>query len=144
MSATVLDASALMSFMLNQPAAETVEGLLRGPTTVASVNALEVVDRLIRGHGKDPDDVEADLTLLATSGMEIVSIDAGLAVAAGRLRARHYDRVDNPVSLADCLVAALAIQRGLTLATSDRGLVNLVRSEGGTVHPLPDSTGATP
>jgi len=142
-TATVLDASAVLSFMLGQPAAQHVEDLLRGPTCLSAVNSAEVVNILVRRFGKDPDDVEADLTLLATTGMEIASVDADLAVRAGRLRARHYDRRNRKVSLADCVAAALALQREFPLATSDPTLAAMVRAEGGTVQPLPDSQGET-
>jgi ribonuclease VapC len=135
---TVLDASAVLAFMLEEPAAPLVEDMLREPTALSAVNCAEVAQRLIRLRGKIPDDVEADLTLLATAGMEIATVDAALALSAGRLRARHYHR-DRAVSLADCVAAALALQRNLPLATTDIALTELVRAEGGTVVELPSA-----
>jgi predicted nucleic acid-binding protein len=48
------------------------------------------------------------------------------------------------VSLADCLAAAAALSEERPLATSDPALAAVVRSEGGTVHALSDSTGVKP
>jgi predicted nucleic acid-binding protein len=48
------------------------------------------------------------------------------------------------VSLADCVAAAAALAIDSPLATSDPALAEVLRSEGGKVHPLPDSKGQRP
>jgi predicted nucleic acid-binding protein len=50
----------------------------------------------------------------------VVPIDAEIALAAGRLRARR-ERKGRPVAQADMLIAASALTRGLTLVTRNIG-----------------------
>lgn len=141
---TVLDAYAVIAFLRGEESAAAVAEMLRHDTTLASVNAAEVVDQLVRIWGRDGDDVEGDLALLWHAGMRVHPLDAELALHAGRLRARHYRRKDCAVSLADCVAAATALRLGAALATSDPALAAVVRTEGGTVTGLPDSTGRRP
>ncbi len=54
--------------------------------------------------------------LRAEPSPEVVPIDAEVALAAGRLRARREQR-GKPVAQADMLIAACALTRGLTLVT---------------------------
>ena len=141
---TVLDAYALLAFLRGEPCADEVAALLRRPTTLSAVNATEIVDQLVRVYQRDPDDVHADLALLANEQLEIAPVTAELGLHAGRLRAEHYHREHAAVSLADCVAAATALAAGRSLATSDPALAALVRTEGGDVHPLPDSNGVRP
>jgi predicted nucleic acid-binding protein len=138
---TVLDACAILAFLRNEPAAAPVARLLHAPTVVTAANAGEVVDQLIRVFGHEAESVAADLGLLAYLRMRIVPVTDELGVRAGELRARHYHRVRSPVSLADCCAAAVALELGRPLATSDAPLAALIRAEGGAVQPLPDSAG---
>jgi len=85
------------------PCADDVAELLRTTTTLSAANAAEVVDQLTRVYGSDPDDVHADLALLAHAGMQLDPVNADLGLLAG-----------------------------------------LVRAEGGAIHGLADSRGATP
>lgn len=141
---TVLDAYAVISFLRGEASADEVASLLRQPSVLASVNAAEVVDQLVRVWGHDGDDVEGDLALLSDAGMRVEPLDAEGALAAGRLRARSYRRQDCAVSMADCVAAAIALRLGRPLATSDPALAAVVRSEGGDVTGLPDSRGHRP
>ncbi len=140
----VLDAYAVLAYLRDERAAEAVGELLGGPTMLVAVNAAEVVDQLVRVYGRDPDDVHADLVLLAHTGMELASVSADAGVLAGRLRARHYHRERMAVSLADCVAAAAALSTPCSLATADPPLASLIRAEGGTVQPLPDTAGRLP
>jgi PIN domain nuclease of toxin-antitoxin system len=140
----VLDAYAVVAYLRGEQAAVDVAALLRSRTVLSSVNAAEVLDQLVRVFGRDPDDVHADLALLSHSGMDIAPVPGDLALAAGRLRARHYHRMRMAVSLADCVAAATALDRRRPLATSDPALAALIRAEGGLVHGLPDSKGQLP
>jgi PIN domain nuclease of toxin-antitoxin system len=140
----VLDAYALLAYLRGEAAAEPVARLLRVPAVISGVNAAEVVDRLVRLWGRDADDVEATLGILAQAGLRVLPLPATHGILAGRLRARHYHRERMPVSLADCVAVATALSEGWPLATSDPGLAALMRAEGGSVHPLPDSAGRLP
>jgi predicted nucleic acid-binding protein len=118
--------------------------LLRSPTALSAANAAEVLDQLVRVFERDADDVHADLALLATVGMQIVPVTGDIGLLAGRLRAKHYHREHMAVSLADCVAAATALTSQLQLATSDPALASLVRSEGGEICALADSSGMKP
>jgi PIN domain nuclease of toxin-antitoxin system len=141
---TVLDAYAVLAYLRAERCADEVSRLLRAPTVLTAANAAEVFDQLVRVYQRDPDDVHADLALLANAGMQIVPVSADQGLLAGRLRARHYHRERCAVSLADCLAAAAALTARLSLATSDPALAALIRAENGTVHPLADSKGIEP
>ncbi len=141
---TVLDAYAVLAYLRAEPCADQVATLLRTPTVITAANAAEVLDQLVRVYQRDPDDVHADLALLANAGMDIAAVTADQALAAGRLRARHYHRERCAVSLADCLAAAAALGREAPLATSDPALAALIRGEDGKIHSLADSKGAKP
>ncbi len=141
---TVLDAFAVLAYLRGEPAKSAVQALLAGPSVLTSVNTAEVVDRLVRDYGWDPDVVSGDLALLRVAGMETVPVDASAGLLAGELRAEHYHRTRCAVSLTDCVAAAAALTSSLPLATSDVPLATVVRAEGGRVHPLPDVRGRTP
>lgn len=141
---TVLDAYAVLAYLRDEAAAEAVGELLTTPTMLTTVNAAEVFDQLVRVYGRNPDDVEADLALLAHTGMELTSVSAETGILAGRLRAWHYHRERMAVSLADCVAAAIALSTNYPLATADPPLANLVRAEQGKIYALPDTTGHLP
>jgi PIN domain nuclease of toxin-antitoxin system len=86
---TVLDAYAVIAYLRGEPSSAEVAGLLRGPTTLTSVNAAEVHDQMVRVFGADPDAIEADLALLCHTGMSLLPVSAELGTEAGRIRARR-------------------------------------------------------
>ncbi|WP_167768839.1 PIN domain-containing protein [Nocardia sp. CS682] len=141
---TVLDAYAVIAYFRAEPSAHEVAGLLAQPSVMSTANAAEVMDQLARIYGRHPDDVEADIALLSSIGMRLAPVTAQLGVLAGRLRTRHYHRERMAVSLSDCVAAATALSEQLPLATADPALAEVVRLEGGKVHPLPDSKGRLP
>jgi PIN domain nuclease of toxin-antitoxin system len=138
--AVVLDAQGLEAFLRDEIAAENVEQILFSgeQTIMATVNMAETIDRMRRLHGVDSDSLEADLL---ETGIHFSAVDTALATEAAELRASHYHRTRRSVSLADCIAAALALDRGYRLATSDPALLALVVDEGGAVEPLPGSDG---
>jgi ribonuclease VapC len=140
----VLDAYALVAFLRGEPIADEVAEILRGGTVLSAINAAEVIDQLVRVHGRNPDDVQGDLALLTYAGMRLVPITAEIATTAGRLRAGHYDRTAMSVSMADCIAAATALALDEPLATADPALAAVVRAEGGRVRGLPDISGRLP
>ena len=141
---TVLDAYAIIAYLRAERSSPEVARLLRGPTRLTAVNAAEVCDQMTRVFGGDPDAVEADLALLGHAGLALVPVSPEMAIEAGRIRARRYDREHAAISLADCIAAAAALVARQPLATADPALANVVRAEGGDIHPLPDSKGRCP
>lgn len=139
----ILDAYAVLALLKGELAASDVQRLLGsvpGPALTA-VGVAEVLDHLVRLEGATEEDAALDLAQLGLA--EAVPVDAGLAVRAGLLRARHYHRKTRAVSLADCVAAEVARSEGVPLATADPHLLELCRDEGiGTVV-LPDSSGRT-
>jgi PIN domain nuclease of toxin-antitoxin system len=144
---TVLDAQAVVSLLLGEPAAEDVAALIGRPDTptcIGAVNLAEVLDVLVRLRRHSPDEVLERLEWLAVGGLEVVAIDEDLGLAAGRLRANHYDRTWWPVSLADCFALALAAARRESLATADGPLAAAAAEERVKVIGLADSEGRRP
>jgi PIN domain nuclease of toxin-antitoxin system len=140
----VLDAYAVLAFLRAEPAADEVAAMLRQQCAISAANLAETFDQLVRVYGRPPDDVFADLALLAHAGLGVLDVDADIALAAGELRARHHHRERSAVSLADCLAAATTLAHDARLATADPPLASLVRAEGGQVAALPDSRGRRP
>lgn len=141
---TILDAYAVVAYLRGEPCSAEVAELLRAPCQLTAVNAAEVCDQMIRVFGSDPDAMAADLALLCHAGMTLLPVSAELAMDAGHIRARRYHRDRAAVSLADCVAAAAALAVQLPLATADPALADVVRAEGGKVHPLPDRKGRRP
>jgi PIN domain nuclease of toxin-antitoxin system len=108
----VLDASAVLALMRSEAGAAQVVSALPA-SLVASVNAAEVVGRLIR-EGVDAD--AARLTMIEL-GCPILPIDAELGLRAGTLAAAT---ATHGLSLGDRCCLALAEREGLTALTADR------------------------
>jgi PIN domain nuclease of toxin-antitoxin system len=143
---TVLDASALVAFLLGEPASQRVEEILRHrpPPVISAVNLSETIDRLVRVGGVPFDDVNDKIDLLMAGGLEVNPYWLPDCRRAAALRAAHYDRATAPISLADCACLATAIALTTDLATTDPILANVARSEGIRVVALPDSAGRLP
>ncbi len=109
----VLDASALLALILEQPGAERVEPHVPGGTASA-VNLGEVVARL-----RDLGIAEADVDeIIAAMQLDVHGHDLGAALAAGQLRPATRSA---GLSLADCACLALARTLRLPALTGDRG-----------------------
>ena len=72
----------------------------------------EVTNVVCREGGRDK--ALAQLRALEHSGLEVVPLDVGLARDAGLLRCRHRD-----LPMADCIIAATALQLGGRVVTND-------------------------
>lgn len=112
----VLDACAVIAFLQREPGAEVVAAILKNPRSrclIHAISACEVFYDLYRRSGEE--DASALEEILAVAGIEMVEImSSTLWRTAGKLKAEW-----RRVSLADCLVLALAqIERG-TVLTSD-------------------------
>lgn len=139
---TVLDAYAVLALLEGEPAAPDVQQLLDfGECGLTALGIAEVVDHLVRIVGATEEDAALDLAQLGLTAPD--PVDAELALRAGLLRARHYDRRSRAVSLADCVAAEVARTLNSEVATSDPHLLDLCRDEGIGIAALPDSHGVT-
>ena len=125
----VLDASAVIALLLEEPGAETV-GVLLGSAEarMATMNAAEVIDVLTRVRRGRPDTVIARIEELLSTVVEPVVPSLELAIRAGELRARNFRR-DQRISLADCFALATA-EPGDRIVTGDSTLASVARDEG--------------
>jgi predicted nucleic acid-binding protein len=120
----VLDASAIVDFLVNGPGAQRVERLVNDarpatPLLVSAVNWGEVFYISWQRHGEESArQTMADLLRLP---IRIVSVDVPQVLRAGELKAVHK------IPYADCLAAALATLNQATLVTSDRDFEKLGR-----------------
>lgn len=134
----LLDAYALMAVFREEPAADSVEQLLR--TEVCSINVVnlaETIDRLVRFQDAPLDLLEQGvLSLLETVPIAVVEIGKSEAIEAGLLRGRYYRRGSRAVSLADCMLIASALRSGSEIATGDPALTRVAEEEGLVVHHL--------
>jgi PIN domain nuclease of toxin-antitoxin system len=124
---TVLDAYAVLAYLRGERAASEVKPILAGDSVLTGLGVAQVIDQLVRLAGADEEDATLDLAELGL--IDGLAVDGTLGAAAGRLRARRYRRSRCPVSLADCVAAEVARARGRPLATSDRPLLDVCRTE---------------
>lgn len=143
---SVLDAYALIAFLLGEPPGEEVKTILRETRAqIASVNLAETYDRAIRLKAIPIDDLDHVIDDLVTErSLTILGLDHALARRAGQLRAEYYDRNERRVSMADCIAAATTERLRDTLVTADAHLVRLAQQIEVDVIPLPDSSGRRP
>ena len=132
----VLDAYAVIAALRGESAAAEVAELLRGEekSTLTPVGVAEVVDRMVRGVGADPDEVVLDLGELGLADPD--PLESAVALRAGMLRARRYHRTNCAVSLADCVAVEVARHLDAAVATSDAHLLDVCTVEGVRVIPL--------
>lgn len=105
----LLDASAVLAWLQQEPGATEVRDMLDGGVITAA-NWSEVLQK-VRQHGGDPDEVGL---LLRSLGLEV----ADVVRADGEHAARLWDR-SNPLSLADRLCLAVAHRLRLPLVTAE-------------------------
>ena len=139
----IFDAYAVLALLKGEPEAADVQRLLESDEAPALtvVGVAEVLDHLVRLEGATEEDAALDLAQLGLA--EAMAMDAGLAMRAGLLRARHYHRTTRAVSLADCVAAEVARAGRWPLVTAGPHLLDLCRDEGITTVVLPDSSGRT-
>jgi ribonuclease VapC len=111
-SAVVLDSSAILAVIFQEPGSEKVSDLLDGGL-LSSVNLAEV-GTILTLRGTPPDVIGGRVSEL---GCEICLFDEELAHAAGALVARTRAR---GLSLGDRACLALALERKATVYTTDR------------------------
>lgn len=113
----MLDASAVLAAILDEPGADVVEGLI-AVAELSAVNAAEVVGKLI-DKGVSPEAAEA---ILETMMVPATPFAAKVAIRTGRLRAdtRHLG-----LSLGDRACLAQALESGARVLTADRNWARL-------------------
>jgi predicted nucleic acid-binding protein len=106
---TFLDAYALIAFLIGGPSSAAVRALLReGDAAITTANLVEVLDVSERRYGIPVARSIEFLEPLFGGPLATVALDLRIAVRAGELRARHYDRVQTPLSLGDSILLASA------------------------------------
>ena len=115
MARAVLDASALLAFMLDEDGAADVAAALEGGCAISTVNLAEALSKLAEA-GDDPAATLARLEGLG-DGLETSALGPDDAVAIARLRPLSRSA---GLSLADRACLALAQRLGLPALTADR------------------------
>ena len=113
----VLDASAVLAVVLDEPGGELVRPLI-AESLLSAVNLVEVATRLL-DFGFPSEELGGRLERLR---FRVVPFDEGLALSAGLLRVqtRHLG-----LSLGDRACLALAQRQGLPVLTADRAWARL-------------------
>ena len=113
----VLDSSALLALLLDEPGAESVARHL-AESTMSTVNLCEVI-AVAQRAGRSPQRLEV---ALRASPISFAAFEVEHAMAAGRLEATTRPP---GLSLGDRACLALAIARDLPVLTADRAWARL-------------------
>jgi PIN domain nuclease of toxin-antitoxin system len=116
---TVLDASALLAYLLDEDGADTVERALWDGAAIGAVNLAEVLAKLADAD----EDAEAAMTGITVLPLDIVPFDEDLAVESARLRPLTSSA---GLSLGDRACLALGRLLGRRVLTADAVWVGLV------------------
>jgi predicted nucleic acid-binding protein len=115
----ILDAYAIVAFLVGGPAGPHVRTLLReGDTGVPTANLAEALDVSQRVHGLSIGLAMDALEPLIGGPIAALTLDLAVATRAAEIRATHYHRSTRPISLADAILVATA-QAEDRLATAD-------------------------
>jgi PIN domain nuclease of toxin-antitoxin system len=125
-TSVVLDASALLALLLDEPGAEKVKPALDG-ALLGAVNLAEIVSHYAK-LGAARSDVEAMLRPLP---IRLVPIDAALSYDAGMLRPLT---LPGGLSLGDRYCLALAKRQGVPALTAERRWPGIATAAGVTVE----------
>lgn len=112
MSEFVLDASAVLAVLLNEPGADLVEGLA-GRAVISAVNLTEAVSKLQERGSTDAEIRE----VIGAMALDIVAHDEDLAWEAGFLRRATRGL---GLSLGDRACLALGLRLDLPVLTTDQ------------------------
>jgi ribonuclease VapC len=126
MTQVVLDASALLAVLREEPGGDLVAPII-STSIMTAINFSEVVGALIfRGATGEQADA-----MLAPFDVEVIPSDKTLAVSAGRLRSITARA---GLSLGDRFCLALAIREGLEAWTADRRWADIADATGAKVR----------
>lgn len=112
MSEVILDASALLALLNEEPGHEVVEAAL-SESIIGTVNLSEVMAKLVEGGMPEP----YAIATLKQLELAIVPFDTDLALRAGALRPRTKSI---GMSLGDRACIALGMRLSLPVLTADR------------------------
>lgn len=133
---TLLDAYALVAFVVGGPARDEVRALLhRGDVGVATANVIEAIDVTARREGLPPTRTRSILEPLFDGPLTVFALDLQVAWRAAELRAAYYDRGRRLLSLADCILLATA-GASHRIATADRSVLEVADAEGIAIESL--------
>ncbi|MFE1603306.1 type II toxin-antitoxin system VapC family toxin [Methylobacterium sp. ID0610] len=111
-AAYVLDASALLCLLFDEPGADRVEAVLHS-ACISAANLAEVISKLV-DRGQTPDEAVADLHEL---DLDVVPLDQAQGETAGALRTITREA---GLSLGDRACLALAASHKAVAVTTDR------------------------
>ena len=117
-AAVVLDSSALLAFLQDEPGAEAVEGALAERTAMSAANWAEVLTKMADA-GVRPQEVTRHLEAQGILGDGLAIVPLGQA-AAGEIAALRMRTRRAGLSLGDRACLALARSLGLPAMTTDR------------------------
>lgn len=120
MTGVVLDASALLALLQEEPGASRVEAVL-GDATMSTANVAEVAAKYVDA-GLDPKGLVARLTVLGVAVEPVVAEDVD---RQARVRADEQAVRARRLSLADRLCLALAMRLDRPALTADRAWADL-------------------
>jgi PIN domain nuclease of toxin-antitoxin system len=112
-SNVLLDSSAVLALVLQEPGADTVLAAVDRGASIGAVNLSEVISRLVRDQWTDAEIREAIEPLT----IPVISVDESIAWQAGLL-SRETARLG--LSLGDRYCLALGRNLGLPVMTADR------------------------
>jgi predicted nucleic acid-binding protein len=106
---TLLDAYALVAFLIGGPSSATVRGLLReGDTAVTTANLAETLDVAERRYAIPVLRSMEFLDPLLDGPLTTLALDVRIAVRAATIRSQHYDRAKRDLSIGDSILIASA------------------------------------
>jgi ribonuclease VapC len=114
MTECVIDSSALLASILDEPGATKVNAIM-ALSLMSAVNFAEVVT-ILNNDGYDSDQIDI---ILDEYNINVIAFDEMQAKICGNLRGATKPR---GLSLGDRACLALALQKGLPLLTADRAL----------------------
>jgi predicted nucleic acid-binding protein len=125
----LLDAYALVAFLVGGPATAEVRTILHGGNAaVATANLAEALDVSQRVHGLPIARALEVLEPLFEGTLATVPLDVAVARRAAEVRAKHYHRSSRPISLADAiLVASTRLED--QIATADAAVLAVADDE---------------
>jgi predicted nucleic acid-binding protein len=134
---TLLDAYAIVAFLVGGPATAEVRATLRqGDAAVATANLAEALDVSQRLYGLPIARAMEILEPVFDGHVDVRPLDLPIAHRAAGIRARHYHRSRRPISLADSVLLASAGPADC-IATADPDVLAVAAAEGLEVVRLP-------
>ena len=121
----ILDASALIAFLLNEPEGNKVEEQIRSADSVGivTINLAEVYDTIERRHNRPQNQIDLAIDYLTDKLVAVLPTNKKLARSAGSIRSKLYKIRVSELSLADAFLIA-ACNKGDQILTKDHLVVS--------------------